>query len=248
MTARRAAQALRRSPRTVEPEADCIYVDAGLLGGWATVQALLTHKHHFIICHTANRPSWLFANELHHLNVAEGWVFSGNGAINAIMWAAPQVTGYKLINFTTNIPGLCDPDPVDQEKPAVANVYNQHKYYVDLLVVRFAHYELPHCTHYIWRHKLMVIIFLAMHNVSLIWHTAVRTNEECAKRLKKTFIGELVRRLARPNLSLYAHPLPNILNAVAHERGYRKPCRWCKQCHAHQHMMWCLTCANQPHL
>ena len=226
----------------------CIYIDAGLLGGWATVQELLAREHHFIICHAANRPSWLFANGLHRLNVAEGWAFCGNGAINAITWAAPQVNGYKLVNFTTNIPGLRDPDPVDQEKPAVANVYNQHKYYVDLLAARFAHYELPHRTRYIWRHKLMVIIFLAMHNASLIWHASARTDEERAKRSKKTFIRELIRELARPDLSLHPRPSPNILCAVTHERGKREPRGWCKQCHACKHTMRCLTCANQPHL
>lgn len=124
-----------------------IYLDAGTLGGWESVELLLKERHSFIISHAANRPTWLFSDLLHtpiHRPRAHDWVSIGNGKVVAVTYAAKKVNRpVKLVNFTTNLPGLTVAAASDG-KPSIVEEYNKHKGYVDCLKAEFNEYYIRH--------------------------------------------------------------------------------------------------------
>jgi hypothetical protein len=124
-----------------------IYLDAGVLGEWESVEKLLEHGHSFIISHASNRPSWLFSDLLHAKGTrpqAHHWTCIGNGTVVAMTYGAKhKKKPVKMVNFTTNLPGLTGASE-DPKKLAIVQQYNMHKGYVDQLKAQFNEYSLRH--------------------------------------------------------------------------------------------------------
>ncbi len=211
-----------------------IYIDAGLLGGWEVVERLLKTKHHFLISHATNRPGWLFGNML-HIPVFKlkkhTWRTLSSPRVTAIAFGAAKKAGpMKKVNFTTDMPGLGDPDPSDAQRPRAVPVYNAHKGYVDSLKSIFNTYALSHRTLRLWKHQFIVVLFLKLHNAYRLWYHSAVDDDERKKRPLISFIEQLALglRSVRP----LPHPLGTAEWATAlwHEYqqfGERGRCRIC---------------------
>jgi hypothetical protein len=229
-----------------------LYIDAGTLGGWEITRRLLRDGHHFIICHAANRPAWLFSGTLHNKDhkPAEGkTVMVSNGKVMAVTWNAPQKNKpSKLVNFTTNMPGLLGASAVRHKAPVLADVYNKQKCYVDLLKSSFNKFALQHRTTRLWKHKFIAILFLMVHNGYVIWRAL---QADSSKATKADFIYNLMLGLASPDerrASRLLTPPSDALSALLHVRTRcpkRGTCYVCKTARVHT---YCMQCPAKPAL
>lgn len=157
---------------------------------------------HFIICHAANRPSWLFSNLLHHKNVKpedNKTIAISNGKVAAITYhAVKKDKSHKLVNFTTNFPQLLNTDSGIGKKPPVVTTYNKHKGYVDLLASQMGTYKFAHRTKRLWKHKFIVLLFLMVHNSFKLWHFSAANLEAQGKQTMAVFLDLLVDQMRHP--------------------------------------------------
>lgn len=242
-----------------------IVIDAGPMGSFDTAEHLLKHHHHFIISCAANRPSWLFAQHLHHFDIPINSVATvHNNSMIAITYqskkarkAATKEKKGKKVNFLTNVANLLNQNITAEhtgndrthshqtKKPKLIILYNQYHGYCDQLKSIITQFDHEHRCSRRERHKFFAIMRLIIHNTYLL----MTSNTSDTQYTRHRFLNDLVKQLktaAKPPAPTPLAPKPDLSKHIlrSHGRAERGACVVCGK----RVVMVCAGCDPAPYL